>query len=584
LEGLEERTVPAVYHVNSLLDTSATGAGSGLVGDLRYAVFQSDFNPGSNTILFDVNGTITLQHGLLPIINNVTIQGPGAALLTIDAHNASRAFAVAPGVTAAISGVLIDNGNATVPWTLANDVHPDPFFHTEIPNDATVVAHFHPQLQILINGEQQVVPQGVGLFLDSQGNLLGGLPIHTHDDTGILHVESTEARTFVLNDFFQEWGQPWTSTQFMGYAISPAHPLTMTVNGVPSTAFGSLVLAQGQFIVISLDGAVRAPQGGNAIVDYQGGGIYNRGNLTLNGVNVFTSTAAGEGGGVYNGAGATLTFNNSSNISGNLALYGSAVANFNSTMVADHSYVTINHSTFAGAIYSLNSITVVTYTTISGNYSDWEGGAFFNASSTVAVVDSTLVNNSSYIGGAVFDYYSVVAIVNSTLSANMTNINGGNVGGAIYNNPGSTLVVWWSTLAENYATLSGGGIFNESGGTVNLFDTIIAKNTAGSPAHPDDVSGVFASQGNNLIGDGNGGSGFVASDFVGTAASPIDPLLMPLAFNGGFTQTYALMPGSPAIGHGGTQYAALLGTDQRGPGFARIVNGRVDIGAWERQT
>src|SRR5262245_23531056 len=63
---------------------------------------------------------------------------------------------------------------------------------------------------------------------------------------------------------------------------------------------------------------------------------------------------------------------------------------------------------------------------------------------------------------------------------------------------------------------------------------------------------------------------------VGTAATPIDPMLAPLQDNGGPTQTMALLPGSPAIGTGALTDSEW---DQRGPGFARTVNGRTDIGA-----
>ncbi len=83
-------------------------------------------------------------------------------------------------------------------------------------------------------------------------------------------------------------------------------------------------------------------------------------------------------------------------------------------------------------------------------------------------------------------------------------------------------------------------------------------------------SGAFTSRGNNLIGETDGSSGWVGSDLTGTIASPLDPLLAPLADYGGPTQTMALLPGSPAIGAG--NIALIPGgitTDQRG--FARIV-------------
>jgi hypothetical protein len=83
-------------------------------------------------------------------------------------------------------------------------------------------------------------------------------------------------------------------------------------------------------------------------------------------------------------------------------------------------------------------------------------------------------------------------------------------------------------------------------------NSILASNTA---ATAPDLSGpVDAHSSYNLIGDGSGSSGIADGtngNQVGTAASPIDPLLGPLADNGGPTQTMALLAGSPALGTGG---------------------------------
>jgi hypothetical protein len=70
----------------------------------------------------------------------------------------------------------------------------------------------------------------------------------------------------------------------------------------------------------------------------------------------------------------------------------------------------------------------------------------------------------------------------------------------------------------------------------------------------------------------------------------VDPLLAALGNNGGPTFTMALLPGSPAIDAGGNTpvidpaTGLPLTTDQRGAGFARIVGGGVDVGAFEVQS
>ncbi len=86
----------------------------------------------------------------------------------------------------------------------------------------------------------------------------------------------------------------------------------------------------------------------------------------------------------------------------------------------------------------------------------------------------------------------------------------------------------------------------------------------------------LGSLGHNLIGNTSGGTDHADSDLVN-----VDPLLGPLRDNGDPTQTMALLPGSPAIDAGDNTDAPDF--DQRGPGFARIVNGIIDIGAFEVQ-
>ena len=119
-----------------------------------------------------------------------------------------------------------------------------------------------------------------------------------------------------------------------------------------------------------------------------------------------------------------------------------------------------------------------------------------------------------------------------------------------------------------------------------LDNTIVALNTSGSGATPDDIAGtVSLASAYNLIG--TGGSGGLSNGVNGNQVGVADPGLGPLAYYGGPTQTIALLPGSPAIDAGSNALAVdpstgqPLTTDQRGPGFVRIYNGTVDIGAYE---
>jgi len=115
---------------------------------------------------------------------------------------------------------------------------------------------------------------------------------------------------------------------------------------------------------------------------------------------------------------------------------------------------------------------------------------------------------------------------------------------------------------------------------MTLANTIIAGNSVSGPeaAGPDFQGSVTTDLGHNLIGDTSGSSGFSPS----TDLLNVNPLLNALGNFGGPTQTFALLPGSPAINAGDNALIPSgITTDQRGPGYARTVNGTVDIGAFE---
>lgn len=99
---------------DGLCDTDLATAGSQCT--LRAAIEQANADAGSNNINFapSVTGTITLTLGELSIISTdgVSINGPGARVLTVSGNNASRVFNILTGTTATISGLTISNGLA----------------------------------------------------------------------------------------------------------------------------------------------------------------------------------------------------------------------------------------------------------------------------------------------------------------------------------------------------------------------------------------------------------------------------------------------------------------------------------------
>ena len=141
-----------------------------------------------------------------------------------------------------------------------------------------------------------------------------------------------------------------------------------------------------------------------------------------------------------------------------------------------------------------------------------------------------------------------------------------------------------STIAYNVA--NGIGSYGVSG--VNNDDIMTVNNSLIAHNAGIDVGGIASSFGAyNLIGVC--ASGALVNGVNGNQVGVTDPGLDPngLQNNGGPTQTIALLPGSPAIDAGSNTLAVdpstglPLTTDQRGPGFPRIVGKAVDIGAYE---
>ncbi len=192
----------------------------------------------------------------------------------------------------------------------------------------------------------------------------------------------------------------------------------------------------------------------------------------------------------------------------------------------------------------------------------------------MTVVNCAITDNSAVANSGI-ENTGTITVTNCTIAGNTATETG-----AGFSNFG-TATILDSTITDNKVTQSnpnyvGGGIWAYRG-ELTIGNTIVAGNSA---AIGPDVDGAVVSQGNNLIGQTNGSTGWITSDLTGTTASPLNPLLGPLANNGGPTETMALLPGSPAIAAGNVALIpAGITTDQRGPGYARVVNGNVDIGA-----
>lgn len=96
-------------------------------------------------------------------------------------------------------------------------------------NDEGTVIHIHAHLDVLVNGKKVTVPQGIGI--DTARGTIS--PLHTHDTSGVIHVESATQRTYTLGEFLAEWKVKTSATGIQNFTASGDKQFHTYVNGKP---------------------------------------------------------------------------------------------------------------------------------------------------------------------------------------------------------------------------------------------------------------------------------------------------------------------------------------------------------------
>ncbi len=231
-----------------------------------------------------------------------------------------------------------------------------------------------------------------------------------------------------------------------------------------------------------------------------------------------------------------------------------------------------------------NSGTVnITSSTLSNNFASFGGGAVQN-SGTLTITGSTFTGNSTAVAGGAIENEGTLTVTNSTFSGNPISPCGCEpAGGAVLWEVGGTASFSNSTIAGNTEDESGDlstcGVIcvdPSFSSTVSFGATILANNTGGN------CTGSITDEGYNLEDTSPSTCGFSSAnnDIVGS-----DPMLGPLADNGGPTRTMALAPGSPAIDviPSTNTLCSASSNDQRGAARPDSGESACDIGAYEYQ-
>lgn len=534
------------FTVNSLLDTPDVTPGDGTCATangtctLRAAIQEANSFPGDDTINFSTAGTINLTGALPVLFSNITINGPGSALLTVRRDTGGNYRVFQTSGTSSISGLTITNGR---------------------PPDAVT---------------EDVAPFGGGIW-QSAGSLTLRDVVVTGNTTG-----NGGSMRFNSPSFggFGGWGG----------GIYATGTLTMTDCLITNNTTGK-----------GGNGTEFGGSGGRGAGMFFGPGTLKMTNVVITG-NVTGQGGEPHSGRSGDGGGMWIGNDTIPNQPTNVTLNKVTITN-NSTATGPatgDSGIGGGMVVILGTVTMTDSRVTNNHTGDATENSSGRGGGIYNSSGGTLTIRNSLISGNttgdgsfgnSTLGGGIASF-GPLTLINTTVSDNHTG-SGSGIGGGVFSANQGTLInctVTGNSTTNDHANGVGG--FQ---GTITLANTIVAGN--GDAGNDKDLENTlftpvtFVSLGHNLIGNADGVSGFNGvGDQIGTTAAPLDPHLGPLADNGGPTLTHALLSNSTALDAGSNALAKdpnnPLETDQRGAG--RIADSLdpdslavVDIGAFE---
>jgi predicted outer membrane repeat protein len=510
-EPLEDRRLLAVVTVNTLADTVDFNDG---LTSLREAIFATNIVPGADTIDFASSltasgpATILLTQGELMITDSLTINGPGAELLTIDASGSdatpgvadrqgSRIFKGDDGadarITVSISDLRLTGGDVSGSGgaiTSAEDVYLTDVVVDQNAGEYSVI-YSRGTLTIdrtrIINNQATGSISGVSIISagaltirasevssnlgigvaigGDSDTLISDTTISNNNGTGLLIKTSGNSQVVrsTISGNIGGWGGIWVNTFQGGSCLVSECAISANVGGQNG--------AGGAYFHAFLGGTV-AVQRSTISFNHapSGGGIKADGSIQILDCEFLGNTTTQFSG---NGGGLLLT----ANTSGDQFVSGSTFRD----NVAFHD---------GGAIYvervsNVSRTVLLVGNSIITNTADNQGGgiAVVAAVGTVIVDTTTFHGNHAAVngGGASIQAYgtSRVRVENSTINSNSTRTNGGGL--AITTASLAEVLVQHSTISGNSAIGSGSGIsITENGGSAILSNSTISFNGFGT--------------------------------------------------------------------------------------------------------
>ncbi len=452
---------------NSTLNGTATTVNVGATGTVQNGV---DVAVTGGIVKL---GTATYTLGQTVEINkNVTLQGAGASKSIVSGNDSVRVFNIGSGSTVMLDAISIVKGRSTGMNDMGNTGYGGDSFGGGIYNDGGTLTVSNST----ISGNSSLGGSG---SLGAGNGAGGGI----YNAGGTLTVSNS-----TISDNSSKGG-----------------------NGGSGSGFGGGIYNMGGTVTVNNSNLSNNSSSGGNGGDGLGGGIFSSGTVTVNNSNLSNNSSSGGkgrsgtggdglGGGIFNN-GESLTVSNST-LSGNTSSGGDGDGSNGG-------------SGGGGGIYNTGGTVTVNNSKLSSNSSSGgSGGSLSNDGD-----DSRFGGDGR--GGGIYNDFGTLILNNSTLSSNSskggTGIagDGNSLGGGIYNY--DTATVRNSTLLGNSAA-NGGGIYNRDA-TLTIGSSIVSGNTALKGREIYQESGLFISEGYNILGYSG------ANGLLGVSLSATDIIL-----------------------------------------------------------
>ncbi len=397
-----------------LLFATRTQAGGGTVcADICYSTIQEAVSKAPENTPITVSAGTFVEN--VTITRSVTLAGAGAGLTIIDGQITDTVISVSGPVTVTISGVTIQNGDASLDGGgLLNE-------NGNVTLTNSVV-------------QNNIAPIGAGITND-----------------GVMIIDDVIIRNNAAEEFI---GNVLVCTDCVGGGISNLGIMTITNSMVHnnSAQFGG-----------GIDNATNATFTATDIEVYENTAANDPDNLS-------------SGGGIENLGNMTLT---SSVVRHNNARVGAGIANLGTMTVSDSTVYGNVAALQGGGLHNAFNLTVRTSNIYSNQAGSSGGGGISSESGSVEVVETAVYNNNaSGSGGGILHNVAPAAgannfiITNSTISGNSA----GGAGGGLRNAGIATTTLQNVTFANNQAVVNGRAII-VAGGTLTARNSIITGST-----------------------------------------------------------------------------------------------------------